>query len=307
MCDFKKFWFWLALFALLILLILCTLTNTISIYNEQNPKNAPQTPTTQEVAKQPSKYSLDNTISNALITKNSNGITISGLFGSQKSVTDTFDTFSLHSNAVNRGDIEIREGVDDTRWIDVLGNLAYYFSNNIEDGELKYSKDGLFIDGSTLTTGAQQDIQLVLTDYQNSGLKTVDSVRIVEAKTVEQKTKKALYELLSVNNIEFENGKSHLKKDAFPLLDEIIKILRSNNSLHVTIEGHTDNSGNKALNEALSVERAHTVKNYFAQKGIEKERMSAKGYGQTRPILPNTTDTNRQKNRRVEFKVKGER
>lgn len=305
MCNFRKLWLLLALLLLLLLFILCIIIHTSSIYNEKNkPHNQPIE--VQKTLPKPSKYALDDTISNTNIIKDNQGITISGLFGSQKSVDSTLEKFKLYFSPVHQGDIEIRDGVDDSKWADILDNMAYYFSNNIEQGKLKYSKDGLYISGETLNEGAQNDIQSILTFYQQNGTNTTSAIKVVEAKNTTQKTKKALYDLLHMKSIEFENGKSNLKQDAFALLDEVVAILRMDTNLHVTIEGHTDNTGNPALNQTLSLERAYAVRDYIVQKGISKEQIETKGYGETRPVLPNTTDENRQKNRRVEFKVKGD-
>lgn len=309
MCDFKKFWLLLALFGLFVLLVLCTLVHTNSIYDEQKlQKNTKTTQTTlNQEATKPSKYPKTHKTTNSFIKKDQHGITISGLFSSQENVDTILNKFKLYFTPIFKGEIEIRQGVDDSQFLDMVENLAYYFSSDMEKGELKYSKDGLFIQGETLNSGRKESIQKVLDSYKNIGLDVKSSLNIVTPTTPKQKTKQALYELLYAQNIEFENGKSTLKPNTFALLDKIAATLQENKSLHVTIEGHTDNSGNKTLNETLSLERAHEVKGYLIKKGVKKSRLSTKGFGQTRPILPNTTDENRQKNRRVEFNIKGDR
>ncbi len=67
--------------------------------------------------------------------------------------------------------------------------------------------------------------------------------------------------------------------------------------------GHTDNVGDARLNLALSEHRALVVTHYLQRKGVAEGRIKAQGYGGTRPIAPNTTETERAKNRRVEFVV----
>jgi outer membrane protein OmpA-like peptidoglycan-associated protein len=74
-------------------------------------------------------------------------------------------------------------------------------------------------------------------------------------------------------------------------------------SIKIELSGHTDNNGNKDALMKLSEERVQAVKAYLEDKGIKKGRISGRGYGSTRPIAPNDTNENRQRNRRVEVKI----
>ena len=76
-----------------------------------------------------------------------------------------------------------------------------------------------------------------------------------------------------------------------------------NKTLKVSIEGHTDNAGNPADNQKLSEERANAVLLYLVTQGVEKNRLVAKGFGATKPIADNSTETNMAKNRRTEFVI----
>jgi OmpA-OmpF porin, OOP family len=73
--------------------------------------------------------------------------------------------------------------------------------------------------------------------------------------------------------------------------------------LKVEISGHTDNSGLPAYNKQLSERRAHAVYTYLINHGMDAKRLTTKGYGAERPVADNTTDTGKQKNRRIEFKI----
>jgi OOP family OmpA-OmpF porin len=91
---------------------------------------------------------------------------------------------------------------------------------------------------------------------------------------------------------------------SFSLLDEIAGVIK--NAPHikkVAIEGHASAEGNKAVNLKLSDDRAKSVMKYLVDKGIEKERLTAKGYGSTKPIAENDSEEGREKNRRVEFNI----
>ena len=71
----------------------------------------------------------------------------------------------------------------------------------------------------------------------------------------------------------------------------------------IVIEGHTDDTGSDEFNMTLSEKRANAVKDFFVTKGVSADRMTTKWYGETQPKYPNDSDTNRQKNRRVELAV----
>ncbi len=111
-------------------------------------------------------------------------------------------------------------------------------------------------------------------------------------------------EIEVLKRIEFEFDRSVILPVSFPILDEVVNLLQANPTIkHVDIEGHTDNQGTPEYNQKLSEERAASVMAYLAQKGIAPERMSAKGFGLTRPRATNDTDEGRQRNRRVEFHI----
>jgi outer membrane protein OmpA-like peptidoglycan-associated protein len=104
--------------------------------------------------------------------------------------------------------------------------------------------------------------------------------------------------------IQFETGKAAIKKTSNKILDEIVKILNDYPDYNMSIEGHSDNVGNAAKNMQLSKERANSVKNYFVAKGIASNRLSAEGFGDTKPVESNKTAAGRAKNRRVAMDLK---
>ncbi len=104
--------------------------------------------------------------------------------------------------------------------------------------------------------------------------------------------------------IEFATAKSTILSKSFPILDEVVRLLKVNPEItHLGIEGHTDNRGSDDLNEKLSNDRAHSVMRYLVEHGIVESRLSAQGFGPKRPIADNNTVDGRQRNRRVEFHI----
>jgi OOP family OmpA-OmpF porin len=101
--------------------------------------------------------------------------------------------------------------------------------------------------------------------------------------------------------INFETGKSAIKPESQVIVDQIAEMLKTNSSLKVSIEGHTDNVGSAAANKTLSESRAKSVVAALVLKGIDKTRLSSKGWGQEKPVADNGTDEGKAKNRRVEI------
>jgi outer membrane protein OmpA-like peptidoglycan-associated protein len=106
-----------------------------------------------------------------------------------------------------------------------------------------------------------------------------------------------------LNNIYFETGKTSLNTSSSSDLEKLLQFLKDNPATALEIQGHTDNTGSVALNTKLSLLRAGSVVNYLVSKGINKARLTAKGFGPSVPVAPNTTKEGRAKNRRVEMKV----
>lgn len=105
----------------------------------------------------------------------------------------------------------------------------------------------------------------------------------------------------AVLHINFDLNKATLKPDGQKVVDEIQKVLEQTPDLKLSIEGHTDNTGNEKLNKELSEKRANTVKFALAGKGIDISRLSSKGFGAEKPLVANDTEENKAKNRRVEL------
>ncbi len=106
----------------------------------------------------------------------------------------------------------------------------------------------------------------------------------------------------AIDNLEFETGKSNIRAKSYASLNEVAALLIRKN-LSLKLAGHTDNTGNRALNMRLSKDRAESVKSYLVSKGVNPSRIEATGYGQDQPIATNKTAAGRQQNRRVEFTI----
>jgi outer membrane protein OmpA-like peptidoglycan-associated protein len=106
-----------------------------------------------------------------------------------------------------------------------------------------------------------------------------------------------------LKNIFFDSNKFELKDESKAELQKLIEFLGLNPTVHIEISGYTDDIGNDQANQVLSENRAKSVYTYLAANAVNPSRLVYKGYGKAEPIAPNTSDENRSKNRRTEFKI----
>ena len=101
----------------------------------------------------------------------------------------------------------------------------------------------------------------------------------------------------------FKRGTTDFLEESYEQLDLMIQMMKDNTTMEIELGGHTDNVGNSRLNKKLSQERVDAVVKYFIDKGIDNKRLSGKGYGGSKPIASNKSESTRRLNRRVEFTV----
>ncbi len=108
---------------------------------------------------------------------------------------------------------------------------------------------------------------------------------------------------LVLRGVNFENDQAVLDLAARAILDDVSTSMKNQANVSVEIGGHTDSNGAETYNQMLSQERAESVRQYLIAHGIEATRLSAMGYGETKPLASNDTAEGRAENRRVEFKL----
>lgn len=150
------------------------------------------------------------------------------------------------------------------------GNIYVQFNSNNAGGKLNILQEEAF----------KQTITKV----------TADEI----VKDLTEKGKSILY-------INFDVDKSNITTDGKEVVTQIAEALKKDNSLQISIEGHTDNSGNAEHNKKLSDARANSVLNALVTDGIDKARLTAKGFGAEKPLAANDSEENKAKNRRVEL------
>jgi len=112
------------------------------------------------------------------------------------------------------------------------------------------------------------------------------------------------YGRVRLYGINFDYDSAVIRAESKPTLDKIVAMLQSEVEMQLIIEGHTDSDGSTQHNEVLSQERADSVKSYLVSAGIDAARLFTEGHGESKPVAPNTTETGKAQNRRVELVVK---
>jgi len=157
--------------------------------------------------------------------------------------------------------------------------------------DIKGSLQG-YTDNSTLSAAPADD------NAEGTTLTVLCLNKIPEVGTVEV-----------LDNVYFAFNKAIVLEESFEALNKLAQMLKDNPTVSVEISGHTDSKGDDKYNQKLSQARAKSVVDYLISQGIEKARLVAVGYGEAKPVAPNTnsdgTDNpeGREKNRRTEFKV----
>lgn len=134
----------------------------------------------------------------------------------------------------------------------------------------------------------------------------LDLLTITEYQEIEKNLSMVPIEVgqtVRINNLFFDSGKSEIKEESIPELSRLINLMQTNSKMVIKISGHTDDIGSDTDNITLSKNRADSVRNYLIKNGIDAARITAAGFGESKPVVKNDTDDNRKYNRRVEFTI----
>ncbi|WP_448520147.1 OmpA family protein [Rhodoflexus sp.] len=183
--------------------------------------------------------------------------------------------------------------------------INWQATDNSQKGTAKVQPNGRF--SIPLKKGKKYRYQPTAPDYFSGSqvvdlTKVPDDVLVIEHQTTEMGNLKAPGKKgFVINSLEFDFDSDVIRPQSLHDLDRLAAQLQDS-SLKLYIEGHTDDKGDDTFNLNLSRRRAEAVRKYLLAKGC-KAQLIAAGFGETRPIAPNTSDEGRQKNRRVEFRV----
>lgn len=136
---------------------------------------------------------------------------------------------------------------------------------------------------------------------QNREALNLSVERAINAESLGLKT--ADSDIIRLDAVQFESGSNKLTADSEYQLNDLAEVLTKYGTMRIEVSGHTDNVGNSGQNLTLSQQRAVVVREYLVSKGIDGGRITAVGYGDSKPLDTNDTEEGRQRNRRTEFKI----
>ncbi|MCB1492912.1 MAG: OmpA family protein [Rhodobiaceae bacterium] len=105
------------------------------------------------------------------------------------------------------------------------------------------------------------------------------------------------------SNITFDSDQYAIKPEFFGVLNSVAAVFREYNQTLIDVYGHTDSDGSDAYNYQLSQNRAQSVASYLGQQGVDPRRFQVRGFGESQPIAPNSTEAGKAQNRRVEIRI----
>jgi peptidoglycan-associated lipoprotein len=194
---------------------------------------------------------------------------------------------------------EVRLMADNERQVDLTTSDADgKFSFTLEEGVVEYvlvgEKEEYFTTRKTFPMEGKYLDKASLTEFETD---TTFYTSLTLDKIVLDKA-------IVLDNIYYDFDRAEIRPDAARELDKLVNILKDNPQIVIELSSHTDSRGDVAYNIDLSQRRAESAVNYIISKGINSRRITARGYGENRPIIPDaTTEEEHQVNRRTEFKV----
>jgi OOP family OmpA-OmpF porin len=167
----------------------------------------------------------------------------------------------------------------------------------ISKGEIKIDGTNIMLRGEVANEAQRQQIASDIATSLNPSYTVNNGLRVSAAE------QNLLDETLAKRIIEFESGKATLTPSGQAILDEMAVAMHKVKGKKVEVIGHTDNTGLRESNLALSQARAEAVRTYLAGKGISQEMVMVSGQGPDRPVAENTSADGRARNRRIEFRI----
>lgn len=212
--------------------------------------------------------------------------------------------------------ISVSLAEEDQKFATILGKVSDYEDN------LKSGEQILFVNKSTqekhlATSGKDGTFQINLLCGNTYvikilGFKDEQEYTELAIPELEENQSSITFELniqyepakeFILQNVYFETAKWDIKDESYPELDMLVEFLKTRGYQLVEIGGHTDNIGDKNSNQTLSQKRAEAIVSYLVSKGISKDKLLAKGYGEDVPITSNESEKGRSQNRRTEVKI----
>ncbi len=338
----RRQWMWLWIWLLLFFIIFCVWNKLQNMNLKTTVPSTPVIVTPQHTETAINTDAVRKKDISLKIIKDGDTMKISGVFPSQEAVDKAIESLKSISSSVKKGTIIIDREAGNPKLLANITTLSKDLAK-YKEGYIEYNENTLTIDGivdskqlkENLTTTASK-ISDTITVQNNTEVEEEvpeQTVSEKQPKTVvkdkEEKEKplpqeptkevkatpkqiplkttaaaqKELNSLLKHKRVEFIYAKDILTKKSKKIINKVKEVLKKYPNIHVEIGGHTDSDGTLKNNQKLSERRAKAIKRYLVKHGISASRLTAVGYGETKPLVKNDSAVHKQVNRRVEFKV----
>lgn len=269
-----------------------------------------------------------------MIQKTPTSLSLDGKFGNKKQIEYLIQTIQNHGISLNQNRAEQhKHHVDKQSALALTNTLLPIFMQAYTEGKLLYDGERVTLHGFVQSEATIQEMNRYLkaTKIPFTNTSEIDPQIVAQKKEKEEREKeKTFQEQLQreINNelikaervemqqhivsflqreiIEFKSGEASLTPKGVDAVRSLAMILNRYTHTHIELGGHTDSEGDDTFNQMLSQNRVDRVKEILIEEGVNANRVIAKGYGETQPLVPNTTEENKQTNRRVEITIIGE-
>lgn len=193
------------------------------------------------------------------------------------------------------------------RDLDAALSVAINTASRLANGRAEIEGTRLFVAGEALSEEAAGQVRTQVENGLPPGYSGTHDITVRQVASVPVVTpdecQSILTESLRNNSIRFETASAVIRTESYALLDRLAFVTRRCPDARVEIGGHTDSDGSDSYNQGLSEERANAVRAWLIRAGVAEPRLTARGYGETRPVADNETPEGKAANRRIEFTV----
>lgn len=190
---------------------------------------------------------------------------------------------------------------------DAAMRVALQILSRLSEAEVSIADRVVSVRGTALNQAAAAEVGRLIADGlpegYNTGQSSIELVAAPDAQLSAASCQAELDRLTGSNTVRFDTGKAAIQDHSFGFLDRITNAAAQCGGIRLEISGHTDSDGDEAENLALSEARAKAVLDFMIAAGVAPDRLTAKGYGESRPLRSNDTDADKAANRRIEFRV----
>ncbi len=319
----KRQWVWLWIWILTFFFIFCMWSKLQNLHEESRNK------TTITKVATPIKKELS-----FKIIKDDQKIKIIALLPNEESAQKIIKPLKKFQSNIDRSEITIDDNTHDNQILDQISILSKNFTK-LQSGYIEYGDHKLILDGITNNQNIKDELyaqalkmkdvdienKIFINDIESieDSIKNIDNtISSVEIKIdnisqdKNENQQKSISEIqaeldaiVAKQKVEFKYGTNSLTYQGKNTVDKVLKFLKKYPNIKVEIGGHTDSDGLRKSNKILSQKRADFIQAYFIDNDIQSSRLTSVGYGETQNIVPNDSLENKQKNRRVEFKIIG--